>query len=84
MKVEIVKDAEGYWPKVYQLEGDKYSHFIEEKGFFKKTYSLYCSMHNAKKYCNVYSTKEDALALLNRYYNHVKGSIPKVVYEAEW
>ena len=84
MKVEIVKDAEGYWPKVYQLEGDSYSHFIQEKGLFKKTYTLWATEQYRKKYCNVYSTREDALALLNRYYNHVKGSIPKVVYEAEW
>lgn len=82
MKVEIVKDSTGYWPKVY--DGAGVSCYIEEKGFFKKTYSLWCSQHNAKKYCNVYNTQEDALACLNRYYKHVKNSTPHIVYKADW
>lgn len=82
MRVRVIKDVMGYRPQVFEELIQNWV-YLEEKGWFKKTYFTWIN-HN--EYGSVCSSQEAAIDMLNRYaaqldfLNHAYS----VVYEADW
>jgi hypothetical protein len=82
MKVRVIKDNLGYRPQVL-LNNTEVWQYVEEKGWFKKTYFLWIMF---PEHGSVFSNHEAAVDCLSRYKAHldIESTEPTVIYEAEW
>lgn len=81
MRVRVIKDSMGYRPQVQGDNGEW--QYIEEKGWFKKTYYTWVMF---PEYGTVCASQEAAANVLKRYAAHLNllDNRQTVVYEADW
>ena len=81
MKVRVIKDKMGYRPQAQGSAGEW--QYIEEKGWFKKTYETWVMFTEHGTVC---SSQEAAVDVLKRYSAHLNSldNRQTVVYEADW